>query len=293
MAEEQLSLEETPVTEPQNTGLYAVDKQVINVQVKVSGSKKLYTHILRKPTFDEEEAREKKMPLISTDVGTIDGNEASSMSLDDEPANVYLYDKILIGVKGYAIKKGEKASEEEIKADTLVPTADGDKKVRDLIPAGHKSTAIIGMFPSRFEVETGEGEEDFTFALGGGREWTVKQEIGGRVKQEDGSLSKPDYTLRYTFREPTEAERKNFRTKAFTAVMLRDVKEGTSKERRSTNLRVVRDLFDALIVGIEGASVAGKEINIANKDSVALIPGDFKKGSVIRLFNFLEADLGN
>jgi hypothetical protein len=295
--EQQLQTEDSAVEELNTTTenkSYEMDKQFIQVQIKIGASKKPYTHIFRKPTFDEEEAREKKMPLVSSDLGKIEGEDASSMSLDDEPANVYLYDKILLAVKGYAMKPGEKASDEEISADSEIDSVLGKKTVRELIPSSHKATAILGMFPSKFEVEVGEdGEEDFTFALGGGREWTVKQEIGGRVKQEDGSLSKPNFEIRYTFREPTESERKKFRTQAFSAIMTRDPKTGTTKERRSTMLRVIRDLFDNLIVSIEGATVGGKEINVAQKEALALIPSDFKKGSVIRLFNFLEADLGN
>lgn len=281
----------TTSTTPIENIPFEMDKDSIEVHIKVPASKGTYVHVLRKPTFDEEEARERKMPLITSEAGKFDGEDASKMSIDDEPANVYLYDKTIQSIRGYAIMQGGKAHDGDINPDMEIDTADGKQTVRSLIPAGHKNTAINGMFPSRFEVEV--DEDEFTFALGGGREWRIRQEVGGRIKQEDGQLSPPDYTIVYTFREPTEKERKTFRTSAIIALNLRDPKTNTIRERRSTNLRVIKDLFNALIVGIEGATIGGNDIQVSNKEQLAKVPSDFKKGTMIKLFSFLEADLGN
>lgn len=272
---------------------YPMDKDPITVRLNIFPTleKAHYvTHVLRRPTFEEEETRERMMPLITTDAGKVDGADASSMSIDNEPANKTLYDKIIQRVVGYSLVPGEKPSEEGVSPDETVQLIDGGiSNVRDLIPLSHKSTAIEGMFPSTFDLDV--SDEEFTFALGGGREWVLRQEIGGKQKQEDGTLSPPQYVVKYTFREPTEAERKKFRSSAINAVTLR-TKNGV-KERRSTNLRVLRDLFDAMIVGVEGATVDGKPLDVRDKKHLTFIPGAFKRGALIKLFTFLEADLGN
>jgi hypothetical protein len=263
-------------------GVYQMDLDPFKVKINIfsnADKKHEVTHILRKPTFAEEEARERMMPLIISDAGKIDGAEASSMSLDDEPANVRLYDKIAVSVNGYALKRGEKPSKEDVNVDTIV---EGETAVRDLIPPSHKSAAINGLYPSSYEVDF--GDEEFYFALGGGREWKVRQEIGGKFKREDGTLSPADYTVYYIFREPTQEERKKFRTQAISAVTLRTT--SGNKDRRSTNLKVVSDLFDA-------ATIGGTDIDVRDKKQLEKIPATFKKGAVIRLMNFLEADLSD
>lgn len=240
--------------------LYPLDTNSYKIKINIFPNleKPMFvTHTLRKPTFDEEEARERKMPLVTSDAGKIDGFDATSMVMDDESANVYLYDKIVTGVEGYALRPGEKAKEGEVSPDEDV---DG-VTVKELIPASHKSTAVAGMFPSSFEIDTDDGE--FTFALGGGREWRLKQEIGGKARREDGTLSPAEYTIFYTFKEPSEAQRKKFRGEAVIATNLR-TKKGI-EERRSTNLRVLKDLFDGLILSIEAATINGKEIDVRDK----------------------------
>jgi hypothetical protein len=164
-----------------------------------------------------------------------------------------------------------------------------EKSVKDLIPPSHKSAVINGLYPASYEVDF--GGEEFYFALGGGREWKIRQEIGGKFKREDGTLSPADYTVFYIFREPTQEERKKFRSSAISAVTLRTT--SGNKDRRSTNLKVVSDLFDALIQTIDGATIDGATIDARDKKQLEKIPATFKKGAIIRLMNFLEADLSD
>ncbi len=272
----------------------------VDLNLAPSGAKPyIVTHILRRPTFEEEEQKERETPLITTDAGKVDGADASSISLDDEPANIRLYNKILLRVKGYPVfvtdesgnVKMQPAPAEGLAADELTLKADGTtEQVVNLIPPGHKSTAVSGALPySLFEVEV--DEDNFMFALGGGREWVIRQEIGGGFKLSDGTNAPPKNVIKYRFREPTEAERRKFRSQAINSVTLR-TKDGI-KDRRSTNLRVLRDLFDAMILGVEGATIGGGAVDVRDVEHRALIPGSFKKGSLIKLFGFLEADLGN
>jgi len=285
-------VEETVPQKEEKAGVYQMDLDPFKIKINAFASadkQQELVHILRKPTFGEEEARERMMPLIISDAGKIDGAEASSMSLDDEPANVRMYDKIAISVQGYALERGSKPTDEEIDVNTTLSVEGEEKTVRELIPASHKSAVITGLYPASYEVDF--GGEEFYFALGGGREWKVRQEIGGKYKREDATLAPPDYTVYYVFREPTQEERKKFRNQAISALTLRTT--SGNKDRRSTNLKVVSDLFDALIQTIEGATIAGTSIDVRDKKHLALIPATFKKGAVIRLMNFLEADLSD
>jgi len=273
---------------------YDMSQDPIEVRININpGAKTPFyvTHFLRRPSFTEEEDRERMMPLIITDAGKVDGQDATSMSLDDEPGNVKLYNKILVKVEGYPLEKGKPPAPEGNLPTDLVKTEGGEEKdVLSLIPIQHKNTVINGMYPSNFELDQDEDVE-FSFALGSGREWTVKQEIGGGQKREDGSQAPPQFVVRYTFREPTEAERRRFRSGAISSLSLRG-KDGV-KDRRSTNLGVVAKLFDSLILRIEGATINGSPIDVRDEAIRKIIPAQFKKGSVIRAFTALEADLGN
>lgn len=247
------------------------------------------THVLSKPTFEQEEARERAMPLISSDMGKVEGADASSMSLDDEPANVKLYDKIAQRVIGYPLQRGETPAEDGVEPNAVIATPEGEKTVLEMIPTGHKSAAINGMFPSNFELD--EDDDNFAFALGGGREWEIVQKIGGQIKQSDGTFSSPQFVIKYIFKEPMEGQRKKFRSSAINALTLK-TRDG-AKERRSANLRVISELFDTLIEKVEGGTVDGQEVNVRDKNHLKAIPAAFKRGSLVRMFAALEVDLGN
>jgi hypothetical protein len=159
MAEQAVVTEQTPEAKTSestaNTSEYQMDLDPFKIKINIFPSadkKHEVVHILRKPTFAEEEARERMMPLIISDAGKIDGAEASSMSLDDEPANVRLYDKIIQSVNGYSLVRGEKPSKEDVAADTKITGSDGEEvTVKDLIPPSHKSAVINGLYPASYE----------------------------------------------------------------------------------------------------------------------------------------------
>jgi hypothetical protein len=159
----------------------------------------------------------------------------------------------------------------------------------DAIPQDHKSLVVNGMYPSFFDVYK-EAELE-SFSLIGGSEWTLKQDIGGREMRDDGTLSPADFTILYTFREPSQAEMRKFRSSGFATKNWTD-KDGVQNEERRLILRVICELFDQILVGIEGVKVGESSFDIKNREHVALIPGLFKKGCIMKLFTMLQADLG-
>lgn len=277
--------------------LYVMNSDPIKVKLNIhpKNGEFFVTHILRRPTFEEEEARERNTPIITKEASRIEGSMATTQFVDDEGANLKLYDKIAKAVVGYPLNKGEKPTDEEIPVDRVLDVNGEQKTVLELIPSNHKTTAILAIAVSSFEVDLGTEQDEFSFALGAGREWTIKQSVGGQFKREDGTLAPPDYVVTYRFREPTEAERKKYRTSAMNALTYR-TKEGVV-ERSSVNLKVIADLFDKLIEGVEGAVLVEGEteipLNVRNADHLKQISASFKKSAIIRLFNALEADLGN
>lgn len=253
------------------------------------------THKLRRPTFAEEDTRERMMPVITKEAGKVENSNASQTELDDVPANVGLYNKIVQRVYGYEKVAGEGAPADGVAPDELVQgrNEEGETvemKAVDAIPDSHKSLAISGIFQSAgFEVEEAELK---AFSLGAGREWNLVQSIGGKHIREDGTLSPADYTVKYVFKEPSAAHLKKFRTLAFAAKSWRD-KEGVMKDRRTIVLSVVCELFDQLIRSVEGFTVGDVPFDVRNPEHVKMIFGTYKKEAILKLFIFLQADLGD
>jgi hypothetical protein len=255
----------------------------------------LTTHVLGRPTFDDEDRRERMMPVITKEAGKVENSSASQTELDEVPANVALYNKIIKKMLGYEKVAGEGAPAEGLAPEDIVQgrNADGEPtemKAIDAIPDSHKSLAINGIFQSsRFEVEEKELQ---AFSLGAGREWVLIQSIGGKTKQEDGTLSPADYTIKYTFQEPSAAHLKKFRTLAFAAVSWKDA-NGFMRDRRTVVLSVINELFNALVRSVEGFVVNGEAFDVRNPDHLSKIFGTYKKEAMLKLFIFLQADLGD
>lgn len=261
----------------------------------------LTTHLVRRPTIEEEERKERMTPLLTKSAGKVGDAQASQTNVDIVPGDKFLYDKIILKVWGYALP-GVKEPEEGLDPRMMVQVKDKDtgerveKPLVEVIPDDHKSLVVNSLFPSNpsnFEVV--ENDEIVGFSLVGGQEWTVRQTIGGQEQLDDGTFSDPDFVVEYSFNEPSADDMKAFRTKAFAVKTWND-KKGISNEERRIILPVVTGLFDKLISAIDGVTIdrgeTGEEFNVRNKDHVALVPPSFKKNAILKLFSFLQADLG-
>lgn len=303
---------------------FAQDKFLIVININPTGRPYYTTHHLRRPTFAEEEARERLMPYDTEQAGRMEGRDAFRADFEEEPGNVALYDRIVTGLEGYGFDdtvrrfKGQpkgrddaavkaKEYDDEHQPNVRLGLIDpneiieitpkrGPQKGQQLlvpfkaaVPGWNKNRVIDGLFNATFEMDTGGME---VFSLGAGREWRVRQEIGGGVNPEDGSIRPPAYVITYTFAEPTEAQRRTLRSKAVNAVSWAG-KGGKQKGRSTANLSQIDKLFNELIVSIEGATVDGAEFDADKLEHKKAIFGNFKKLSITKLFRALEADLGN
>lgn len=277
VALEAAAVSRAPVTE----NLYPFDVSHFSIRINIApDSEKGYwtTHKLARPDFGDEESREALMPVKTHDQGKIEGHDSMALEFEVETADVRMYDKLIQEVSGFA-PPGSEAPVDNLPVD---------EDIKKLILPQWKSSVISGIYRSNWEAD----QESLTkiYMLGPGRQWTIRQEIGGG-KNADGTRRTAEYVITYVFHEPSEKERRKFRNRALNASILR-LRGGGSEERRTTNLRVVSELFDACVVEIRGASVAGNPFDAHNPDHLRLVLGNFKKNAILKFFNTLEADLG-
>jgi hypothetical protein len=206
-------------------------------------------HKLRKPTLSELIERDQQMPYETEEVSA--GEDR--LNIDDEGPNARLWDKIAVAVKGY---RGQGLAVNDWNG--LTP------EIKALMPTGHKSAAIRGLYNTTFEVEQDEAEG---FALGEGV-FTVKQTFG-------------DYIIRHVMRAPTESERRDFRRRANETRFARGSRK--IKTKVLTNLKAYVELYDKLIENMEGVTGGA----IAQVDPV------WKRGAVDCLMRSFDASLSD
>ena len=262
---------------------------------------KVYTtHLVRRPTIEEEERKERMTPLLTMSAGKVGEQQAQQTNVDIVPGDRYLYNQIIKKVWGYNAP-GVPQSEEGTDPQTVVQVRDPEtreiveKPLVEAIPDDHKSLVVNSLFPSNpnsFEIV--ENSELTGFSLVGGQEWTLRQTIGGQEQQDDGTFSEPDFIVEYVFNEPTASDMKAFRTKGFAVKTWSD-KNGRQNEERRIILPAIVSLFDSLISSMDGVVVdrgeTGETFNARDKTHLALVPPAFKKNAILKLFTFLQADL--
>jgi hypothetical protein len=231
--------------------VYPLDQAEIEVEISTTTLKLI--HKLRKPTLAELVERDQQTPFETEEVS----NGEDRLNIDDEGPNAKLWDKVALAVEGYrgnGINFGDWAS--------ITP------ELAALIPSGHKSAAIRGLYQTQFELEQEEGEG---FALGA-TSYAVKQILS-------------EYTMRHIFRTPTEAERRDFKRRANETRFAR----GTRKVRTKvlTNLKAYTELYDKLYQAIDGVSADGVT------DYRPLIDPIWKRGAVDCVMRSFEASLSD
>ncbi len=259
------------------------------------------THVVRRPTPQEEERKERMTPLISKSAGKVGESQAQQTVVDIVPGDRYLYREIIKRVHGYRIP-GVTDDGSGLDPQTKVKVRDPETKeeveklLLDLIPDDHKSIVVNSIFstePNRFEIV--DSDEVAGYSLVGGQQWTLRQSVGGLEQQDDGTFSEPEYIIEYVFNEPSANDMKTFRTKGFAVKTWND-KNGLSNEERRIILPVVTGLFDSLVSVIDGVEVdkgdSKEEFDLRNPEHLAMVPSSFKKSAVLKLFSFLQADLG-
>jgi hypothetical protein len=251
--------------EVQSDNLFRFDEAELysKINVRPEAAKPAYViYKLRKPTVDELTEWSKSATYQTTEVN----KRENESRYDDTAANVKLFNKIALAVKG-----------EFGSAPTDFRALTDEQKER--VKVDHKVAAVRGLYSSVCEIEYGDEEQELDQAIFGGQEWRVKQQIG-------------QYTLIHTLREPTEQERLKFnRTRVNTTNLA-----GARKQQYTTrtNLKAYAELYDAVIVKVEGGTVGGHEMSdsraVPRDKFIAQIDPVYKQLVVQKFMAAIEAE---
>lgn len=243
--------------------IYPFDESTIEVQFNArpgADTPHVVAHRLRKPTLQELLEREQ---AVSLEIHEVSNREDTIVS-DDEGANCRLWDKLILEVQGYRGMADWTPVNDEMKAQ---------------MRAGHKTTAIRGMYAGTATVANDDGDG---VSLGGD-DWTIKQAIGSDTEN-------PQYEVLHILREPTEGERGKFKRAASSAHIVRGAKK--SRTKIVTSLKAFVELYDALIIDIVGGTVNGQYLSHDNRSQfLAAVDPTWKRLVVQTLLNAIEAAL--
>lgn len=210
-----------------------------------------FTHCFRRRTLAEVKERER---AIINKRRSISKHE-DQIVYDDEDANVAHYDKLIQSVSGYACG--------DFRPDDTIPFSNGQNaELLALIPRQHKVTAIRGLDRVDCELIAGTEQE---FRLGSARTQQVRQRLG-------------QHTIIWTLNEPDDRARRRFHN----AIRLQESRGARVPESRTQlDLNVFVELFDELLVAVEGASLGGQPVGRENLRSVAAITDPIWKRAII------------
>lgn len=226
------------------------------------------THQLRKPTLNELIARSESAVFERIAVNKREDEWQSS----EEAANVKLWNKIILQVQGYDFGDGQSID--------AFRTLTNEQK--EQMKASHKVAAVRGLYRSDCSIDYGELEE--APVMFGAQEWRVKQEIGAPGDH---------HAVIHTLREPTETERLKFDRNALKRLDIRGARKAHS--RTWTNITAHIEMYDALIIDVQGATVGSYEMNdsraVERKRWIEQIDPMFKVQVVQVLMAAIEAEL--
>lgn len=261
--------EATPSEAVKKPALFPFDQELIDIRINVTpgADRPFYTtHRVRRPTLEELNNRESMTVYEMRDLG---GNE-EEVVINDDTGNSYVYDLIAREVQGYDLGDGVDPQE-------FRPVNEG---FLNLLSVPHKNAVLRGLYFSQAKIEV---DPQMTgFRLGGVREMRVRQSLG----QGDPA----PFSIVHILREPSEPERAAYRERASQTRNVRGSRRARSKI--VTNLSAAVELYDTLLLKIEGAQVAGEEFTSANRGAyLRAIDPMYKRQVIVTLISSLEADL--
>lgn len=241
---------------------YAFDAPYYEVQFNArpnSDAPLLVAHRLRQPTLTELIERESQINLEIVETS----KREEEISTDEEIANAKLWDKVILEVKGY---KG---------FDDFRPLTETEKAA---MRPSHKRVAVLGMYAGTASILNDDAELSIENDT-----WTIRHLIGTNPEH-------PAFTIDHILREPTELERVRYKRGASKIRLVR----GSSKARTriASDLKVFCELYDALVMNIDGATVKDRDLIASNRSEfLAAIDPVWKRLVVQTLMGSIEAAL--
>lgn len=270
-----------------------------------------------------EKRREDLMKtVIISSPAVVNGENPRDVKTDFSRAAVWYYDAMIERVAGVAYNGNDPSTVLEASTTTGEKLPNGkEATIRDLIGVAIKKAASLRLYGGKVEVERpAEAEEDFegdpfdeddiqrrvetaeaakqVYSLTLERTIVIRQELGVEMIHGTGRTTDPTHVIRYHFREPSGDEFSRWELKGYRGYSV-GMRNGGERSERFYNLETVRQLFDALIERIDGASAGGSEITLpSDRNSkqrealLAAIPLSVKKLTVATLFAEMNS-LGN
>lgn len=259
--------------------------------------------------------------IIVTSPAVINGENPRDVKTDFTRSLLAYYEMMIERIGGIALD-GDTGGTYDAKqvTDTVLPNGK-QARVMDLLPAPIRKAAAARLYGGNIEIERDEDEDiapDFdpfaeipdiqvevkraedrreVYRLNAERVYVIKHELGVETLR-NGQRTKPTHVIRYHFREPDGEHFSRWEMKGSKGFALSLPKGGTRAET-FYNLETLKQLFDALIERIEGASLNGQPIELPSdrqsehrKAILAQVPLAIKKLTVATLFQEMS-NLGN
>jgi hypothetical protein len=233
---------------------------------KVRGHKVRVFHRVGRPTLQLLQERDDKQPYRSQMV-----TEDRERLLADVTgkADAELYDQLVLLTEGYKYNVSEGQGDSE------------RQQALKAIPRAHKSDMMRAILEVKSEVVP-EGEEEIdTFVWGQGLSYRIRTEIGDQGQ----------FVAYTTMNEPTNKQLDDYGVASTDF----EIEKGQRKPitRVHAKLAPAVQLFDELVVSIEGFTVNGQPIDISDKRQLLLVDPYFKRSVLDALMKETRLDLGN
>jgi len=237
--------------------LYPLDERTIEVELTAEGHH--VRHRFDRPTKTQLIERESR---VKNEEITIDDSQVENV-YDDDNANARLYDACIRDVAGYDLGDGSidwRPVNDELKA---------------LIPSEHKIKAVAAMYLCQGRVEKAATNGHVEgFRLLGATETRVVLSLGDR--------NAPAFEITHVLRRPNEAEWTAYRRGIQRTIQVRGAM--TPRFKTSTNLGAATAFYDALVTGIEGATLNGEPYSAANREAFLQAIDPIHKRVITRAF---------
>jgi hypothetical protein len=177
--------------------------------------------------------------------------------------------------------------------EIVTPDPDGIK-AKDITYAKLLSIKYQRAFAQRlyggaFELKKDETPDGKKIVRMGGKQLTVVKHIIGVESNADGSLTDPEHIVFYHFKEPTEKEFEQW--DGVSGGYKLPLDKGGFQQTHSLYTKRVVEMFDKLIVKVEGATYNGQPFDVKNKAHE--LPFSIRRNAIVIAFGEWISDVGN
>jgi len=233
--------------------MYPIDEQYLEIPVEQGGY--VLWHRLERATKAQQIQRDTK---IKTE--EIAHEDKFETKVETDLANIYIWNECARAIRGYSLGNGHTPDE----------WIEITEEIRNVMPSEHKAKAATFMFDFDCRIEKAN-ENGGGFPLLGATEIRVKLDLPNDT---------PGYT--HVLRRPNDSEWLGYKNKFNSVYQVRGSK--VPHYFSNANLTAAITLYDALLIRLEGATLAGEEFNSDRREEFLKALDPAHKREVIRVF---------